>query len=132
MPPLSKSSILLLFSVASMASAQLAAVTSAQTGNGFNCPEEQVSFEMVTGFVYTAPADMLDSQPGMLMLTDCIDTCRGNSSCRSINYETGLCVLFSSSADDNDGKAKLLELKRFIPYFINFIVSFFLANRKIL
>ena len=55
------------------------------------------------GYVYTAPADMLDSQPGTLMLTDCIDTCRGNSSCKSINYETGLCVLFSSSADENQG-----------------------------
>ena len=53
------------------------------------------------GYVYTAPADMLDSQPGTLMLTDCIDTCRSNSSCKSINYETGLCVLFSSSADEN-------------------------------
>ena len=26
------------------------------------CPDEQISFEMVTGYVYTAPADMLDSQ----------------------------------------------------------------------
>ena len=68
------------------------------------CPEEQISFEMVTGYVYTAPADMLDSQPGTLMLTDCIDTCRKNSSCRSINYETGLCVLFASNADDGEGK----------------------------
>ena len=41
-----------------------------------SCPDENVSFEMVTGYVYTAPADMLDSQPGTLMLTDCIDTCR--------------------------------------------------------
>ena len=60
---------------------------------------------MVTGYVYTAPADMLDSQPGTLMLTDCIDTCRTNSSCRSINYETGLCVLFASNADDGEGKS---------------------------
>ena len=57
-------------------------------------------------YVYTAPSDMLDSQPGTLMLTDCIDTCARNSSCKSINYETGLCVLFSSSADDSDGKLK--------------------------
>ena len=66
-------------------------------------------------YVYTAPSDMLDSQPGTLMLTDCIDTCARNSSCKSINYETGLCVLFSSSADDSDGKLKrkliLLEPK---------------------
>ncbi len=68
------------------------------------CPEEEMSFEMVTGFVYTAPSDMLDSQPGTLMLTDCIDTCRKNSSCKSINYETGLCVLFSSNADEGQGE----------------------------
>ena len=68
-------------------------------------------------YVYTAPSDMLDSQPGTLMLTDCIDTCARNSSCKSINYETGLCVLFSSSADDSEGKLKrklilLLSLKQ--------------------
>ena len=70
------------------------------------CPQDQISFEMITGYVYTAPADMLDSQPGTLMLTDCIDTCRANASCRSINYETGLCVLFASSADENQGNFK--------------------------
>jgi hypothetical protein len=69
-----------------------------------DCPADEISFEMVTGFVYTAPSDMLDSQPGTLMLTDCIDTCRKNSSCKSINYETGLCVLFSSNADEGTGK----------------------------
>lgn len=74
-----------------------------QDGGG-SCPEDQVSFEMITGYVYTAPSDMLDSQPGTLMLTDCIDTCAKNSSCKSINYETGLCVLFSSSADESAGK----------------------------
>ena len=47
---------------------------------------------------------MLDSQPGTLILNDCIETCRKNSSCKSINFETGLCVLFSSSADDNKGE----------------------------
>ena len=57
-----------------------------------------------SGYVYTGPADVLDSQPGTLMLTDCIDTCRANASCRSITYETGLCVLFSSNADGNDGE----------------------------
>lgn len=74
------------------------------------CPDEELSFEMVTGYVYTAPADMLDSQPGTLMLTDCIDTCRKNASCRSINYETGLCVLFASNADDGEGNEQHLKL----------------------
>ena len=97
-------------------------VVSAQRSNA-RCEPDNVSFEMVTGsysqthiktwikqclfisgYVYSAPADMLDSQPGTLMLTDCIDTCRRNESCRSINYETGLCVLFSSNVDDDGGK----------------------------
>ena len=73
------------------------------------CPDSEMTFEMVTGFVYTAPSDMLDSQPGTLMLTDCIDTCRKNSSCKSINYETGLCVLFSSNADEGQGNQPLVS-----------------------
>ena len=84
-----------------------------------DCPDDQISFEMVTGYVYTAPADMLDSQPGTLMLTDCIDTCRKNSSCQSINYETGLCVLFASNADGSAGKFSVFDgiklLRRLIP-----------------
>jgi len=80
------------------------------------CPIEQVSFELITGYVYTAPADMLDSQPGTLMLTDCIDTCRANSSCQSINYETGLCVLFSSSADQNVGQLSQSQFPVFTLY----------------
>eukprot|EP00095_Tigriopus_kingsejongensis_P012752 maker-scaffold30_size591359-snap-gene-1.14 protein:Tk12752 transcript:maker-scaffold30_size591359-snap-gene-1.14-mRNA-1 annotation:"hypothetical protein Phum_PHUM495760" len=80
------------------------------------CPEENISFEMVTGYVYTAPADMLDSQPGTLMLTDCIDTCQKNTTCRSINYETGLCVLFSSNADDNDGQLTPSQFPVFTIY----------------
>lgn len=64
----------------------------------------QVYFELVTGYVYSSPADMLDSQPGTLMLTDCIDMCRRNRSCMAVNYETGLCVLFSSNADMYPGE----------------------------
>ena len=59
---------------------------------------------------------MLDSQPGTLMLTDCIDTCRGNSSCKSINYETGLCVLFSSSADEEGGQLTPSQFPVFTIY----------------
>jgi len=64
------------------------------------CPSatDTVHFELVTGKVFTSPEDMLDSRPGTLMLTDCIDLCRSNSTCRAANFETGLCVLFSSSA----------------------------------
>ena len=70
----------------------------------FTCPDKDVHFELVTGYVFTAPDDMLDSRPGTLMLTDCIELCRRNSTCKSANFETGLCVLFGSSADDFPGK----------------------------
>uniref|UniRef100_A0A0K2TPD6 Putative LOC101887535 [Musca domestica] n=1 Tax=Lepeophtheirus salmonis TaxID=72036 RepID=A0A0K2TPD6_LEPSM len=82
----------------------------------FECEPEYVSFEMVTGFVYTAPQDMLDSQPGTLMLTKCIETCARNSSCLSINYETGLCVIFSSSASGNGGQLTPSQFPVFTIY----------------
>lgn len=58
------------------------------------------------------------------MLTDCLEACQANESCGAVNYETGLCVLFSSNADKlpgisvckqkNDGKE---EKKPFRFYF---------------
>merc|ERR1719510_1979630 len=59
---------------------------------------------------------MLDSQPGTLILNDCIETCRKNSSCKSINFETGLCVLFSSSADDNKSQLTKSQYPVFTIY----------------
>lgn len=38
------------------------------------------------------------------MLTDCLEACQANESCGAVNYETGLCVLFSSNADKLPGK----------------------------
>lgn len=64
-----------------------------------DCDPEMVGFELVTGYVFSSPGNVLDSIPGTLMLTDCLETCQGNDSCQSVNYETGLCVLFSSHAD---------------------------------
>ena len=68
-----------------------------------SAPGDSVHTELVTGKVFTAPEDILDSRPGTLMLTDCIDLCLANSTCRSANFETGLCVLFSSSAQQFPG-----------------------------
>ena len=68
------------------------------------CPKRDEAFELVTGYVFTSPDTILDTRPGVLKLEDCIETCRRNSSCWSVNYETGLCVLFSSSAENTPGK----------------------------
>ena len=70
-------------------------------------PGDSTHTELVTGKVFTAPEDILDSRPGTLMLTDCIDLCLANSTCRSANFETGLCVLFSSSAQQYPGQTQL-------------------------
>ncbi|KAJ9601687.1 hypothetical protein L9F63_000158, partial [Diploptera punctata] len=76
---------------------------SGPSGFGFTgveeCDPDMIGFEIVTGFVYSAPSDLLDSLPGTLMLTDCLEACQGNDSCQAVNYETGLCVLFRSHAD---------------------------------
>lgn len=69
-----------------------------------DCDPEMIGFELITGNVFSAPSNVLDSIPGTLMLTDCLETCQGNESCQSVNYETGLCVLFSSNADVLPGK----------------------------
>lgn len=70
----------------------------------FDCTPENTGFELITGYVFSSPADLLDSQPGTLMLADCLEACRLNSSCRAANYETGLCVLFSADSDHRPGK----------------------------
>lgn len=58
----------------------------------------------LTSYVFSAPNKLLESMPGTLMLTDCLEACQSNDSCRSVNYETGLCVLFSSNSDQLPGK----------------------------
>lgn len=55
-------------------------------------------------YVFSAPGQLLESMPGTLMLTDCLEACQSNDTCGSVNYETGLCVLFSSNADKLPGK----------------------------
>jgi len=68
-----------------------------------DCDADMTGVELVTGYVFTAPDDLLDSIPGTLMLTDCLEACHGNDTCYSVNYETGLCVMFSSNADSYPG-----------------------------
>jgi hypothetical protein len=77
-----------------------------------DCDPELIGFELITGYVFSAPGNVLDSIPGTLMLTDCLETCQGNDSCQSVNYETGLCILFSSNADVLPGKSRKRKLLR--------------------
>ncbi|CAO1439784.1 unnamed protein product [Diamesa serratosioi] len=81
-----------------------------------DCDVDNISFELITGYVFSAPEKMLDSVPGTLMLTDCLEQCQANDSCSSINYETGLCVLFSSNADKLPGALTKSQFPVFTIY----------------
>lgn len=66
---------------------------------------EKYFFLFLHSYVFSAPGTLLESLPGTLMLTDCLEACQSNDTCGSVNYETGLCVLFSSNADKLPGKS---------------------------
>jgi hypothetical protein len=61
-------------------------------------------FEKIYSYMFSAANQMLDSVPGTLMLSDCLDLCQNNDTCSSVNYETGLCILFTSNADKMPGE----------------------------
>lgn len=63
-----------------------------------DCPNGSTTFELITGHVFTSPSDTVIMIPGVLHLAECLDHCRQNQTCSSLNFETGLCVLLSSSA----------------------------------
>jgi len=79
--------------------------TSGASAPDGECDPDNIGFEIITGYVFSAPEDLLDSLPGTLMLTDCLEACQANDSCQAVNYETGLCVLFSSNGDKLPGKS---------------------------
>lgn len=71
------------------------------------CVDGMVSFELVTGFSFqgsknsTHPDhDAIKTMPDVLNLQDCLSQCLRMKECRSVNFETGLCVLLNSQASD--------------------------------
>lgn len=69
----------------------------------FVCENGVETFELITGSVYSASQqDTILTLPGTLKLADCLNACQKNASCQSVNFETGLCILFSSSASSAD------------------------------
>ncbi|XP_068153531.1 uncharacterized protein nyo [Drosophila tropicalis] len=80
------------------------------------CDPDMIGFEIITGYVLSAPAKMLDTLPGTLMLTDCLEACQSNESCSAVNYETGLCVLFKTTADKSPGSLSRSQFPVFTIY----------------
>ncbi|XP_055849060.1 uncharacterized protein LOC129914045 [Episyrphus balteatus] len=80
------------------------------------CDSDMIGFEIITGYVFSAPGKLLDSLPGTLMLTDCLEACQSNETCHAVNYETGLCVLFSANADKLPGALTKSQFPVFTIY----------------
>ncbi|XP_036223876.2 uncharacterized protein [Bactrocera oleae] len=99
------------------ASSSVGSVSGGHDGNMVEeCDPELIGFEIVTGYVFSAPGKLLNSLPGTLMLTDCLEACQSNEACRAVNYETGLCVLFSANADKLPGALTKSQFPVFTIY----------------
>ncbi|BFF92054.1 uncharacterized protein DMAD_10195 [Drosophila madeirensis] len=93
--------------------------TATPSGSGLideDCEPDMIGFELITGFVLSAPSRQLETLPGTLMLTDCLEACQANESCSSVNYETGLCVMFRSTADQLPGSLSRSQYPVFTVY----------------
>lgn len=62
------------------------------------------------------------------MLTDCLEACQNNESCSAVNYETGLCVLFSTTADKLPGNIQFFYL---VLCFIYYLITVGLLLEKV-
>ncbi|KAI8045531.1 uncharacterized protein LOC128266367 [Drosophila gunungcola] len=86
------------------------------TPNEEDCEPDMIGFELITGYVLSAPSKQLETLPGTLMLTDCLEACQANESCSAVNYETGLCVMFRSTADQLPGSLSRSQYPVFTVY----------------
>ncbi|KAH7640262.1 hypothetical protein HUG17_7729 [Dermatophagoides farinae] len=104
-----KCSILLFASICTTSHAQqiqdqndlLSNINSNNNQNDLDCTNGGlITFELITGYVLTSPAETVTMMPGILQLSDCIDRCQKNQTCKALNFETGLCVLLTTAAND--------------------------------
>ncbi|CAN8010559.1 unnamed protein product, partial [Ixodes pacificus] len=58
----------------------------------------------------------IELKPGTLQLTECLNHCKRNATCQSINFETGLCVLFTSSATERPASLAVSQFPVFTLY----------------
>ena len=75
----------------------------------FECDPENIAFELQTGYILPTTKHISNVISQSLMLADCLEACQADSTCRSINFETGLCTLLNTDADLQKGLLKLFE-----------------------
>ncbi|KAI1289816.1 hypothetical protein HDE_09060 [Halotydeus destructor] len=91
--------------------------SSLPSGGDTFCADGYATFELTTGQVYSAESDeTIQTLPGTLQLTDCIGKCRDDPQCRSMNFETGLCVLFRTSANEKPAGLQPSQFPVFTTY----------------
>ncbi|XP_074604175.1 uncharacterized protein LOC141857583 [Brevipalpus obovatus] len=95
-----------------------------------NCDEKNISFELVTGYTLTPPDSMPVSKISSGQMTDCLSQCRANSSCKAINFETGLCVLLPASATEKPDLFKPSQFPVFTSYAEKICISQGLDGRS--
>ncbi|XP_015784540.1 uncharacterized protein LOC107362058 [Tetranychus urticae] len=95
----------------------LAICVFAQTNNiTKDCSEGQWRFELITGHVFTSPSETMTMVPGTLQLTDCIAYCNRSETCKAINFETGLCIILTSSAQSQPSALTTSQFPVFTIY----------------
>jgi len=80
------------------------------------CSQRDLNYQLVTGYVYQYKQHIILSKPGILELSDCLFMCLNLVSCKAINYETGLCVAFNSSAIEHPEHLAVSEFPVFTMY----------------
>ena len=88
-----------------------------------NCDEKSITFELVTGYTLTPPDSMPVFRVSLGHLTDCLNQCQSNSSCKAINFETGLCVLLPTSASEKPDLFKPSQFSVLISYVEKICIS---------
>lgn len=54
--------------------------------------------------------------PGTLQLNDCIAYCNRSETCKAINFETGLCIILTSSAQTHPSALTTSQFPVFTIY----------------
>ena len=81
------------------------------------CPNGDIGFELITGFVYSSADDIIESNIGALHMNECVQQCRKSPACKALNFETGLCVLFKTAAGSNSCEY-IIVISKIISYLV--------------
>lgn len=68
------------------------------------CDLENPSYEYLAGMVVNAPDCIVSQKPFVNTVEECLDLCKKESLCASLELTEGVCTLYAISYDKNPGK----------------------------